>query len=61
VIQENIKKPLAKEILFGRLKAGGAVVVHVKDDKLEFEYMEAAESPDTDGIDMPETVTDGAI
>jgi ATP-dependent Clp protease ATP-binding subunit ClpA len=60
VIQENIKKPLAKEILFGRLKAGGAVVVHVKDDKLEFEYMEAAESLDTDGIDVPETVTDGA-
>src|SRR4029078_3488271 len=33
VIQEHIKKPLADEVLFGRLKAGGHVrVVVVKDE-----------------------------
>jgi ATP-dependent Clp protease ATP-binding subunit ClpA len=43
VIQEYIKKPLADEVLFGRLKDGGHVrVIVVKDengkDKLGFEY-----------------------
>ena len=37
VIQENIKKPLADEVLFGRLLKGGHVVVTVKDDALAFE------------------------
>ena len=60
VIQENIKKPLAKEILFGKLKDGGAVVVHVKEDKLEFEYMETPDSSDPEDINMLDTVTDGA-
>lgn len=60
VIQENIKKPLAKEMLFGKLKNGGAVTVHVKDDKLEFQYMEPVELPDDDDIQLPDTVKDGA-
>jgi ATP-dependent Clp protease ATP-binding subunit ClpA len=34
VIQENIKKPLAEELLFGKLTKGGVVHVHVKDDKI---------------------------
>ena len=42
VIQEFIKKPLAEELLFGRLVKGGAVKVSLKDDKLEFEFTEAA-------------------
>ncbi|MET3600048.1 ATP-dependent Clp protease ATP-binding subunit ClpA [Martelella mangrovi] len=33
VIQEHIKKPLANEILFGKLKKGGVVRVDVKTDK----------------------------
>ncbi len=37
VIQENIKKPLADELLFGKLAKGGEVIVKVKDDKLTFE------------------------
>ena len=35
VIQENIKKPLAEELLFGRLIKGGVVRVTVKDEKIE--------------------------
>jgi ATP-dependent Clp protease ATP-binding subunit ClpA len=48
VIQENIKKPLAEELLFGRLSKGGLVRVTVKDDALDFEYPEppAAEEPE---------------
>jgi ATP-dependent Clp protease ATP-binding subunit ClpA len=37
VIQENIKKPLADEILFGRLVRGGHVKVELKDGKLTFD------------------------
>jgi len=37
VIQEHIKKPLADEILFGKLVRGGHVQVTLKDGKLAFE------------------------
>ena len=35
VIQENIKKPLAEELLFGKLTKGGVVKVGVKDGKID--------------------------
>ncbi|WP_234731358.1 ATP-dependent Clp protease ATP-binding subunit ClpA [Acidocella facilis] len=41
VIQEHIKKPLAEELLFGKLVKGGAVKVSVKDGKLAFDISEA--------------------
>ncbi|WP_420465341.1 ATP-dependent Clp protease ATP-binding subunit ClpA [Panacagrimonas sp.] len=44
VIQENLKRPLAEELLFGKLANGGRVHVEVKGDKLEFE-LEAREKP----------------
>ena len=34
VIQEHIKKPLAEELLFGRLVDGGVVYVDLSKDKL---------------------------
>ena len=37
LIQENIKKPLAEELLFGKLASGGHIRISVKDDKLTFE------------------------
>ncbi|AUH35547.1 ATP-dependent Clp protease ATP-binding subunit ClpA [Paracoccus tegillarcae] len=37
VIQETIKKPLAEELLFGRLQKGGVVKVRLDDDKLVFD------------------------
>ena len=37
-IQEHVKKPLAEELLFGRLSKGGLVRLDVKDDKIVFEY-----------------------
>ncbi|HWC62564.1 MAG TPA: ATP-dependent Clp protease ATP-binding subunit ClpA [Rhizomicrobium sp.] len=46
VIQENIKKPLADEILFGKLKDGGTVRVLLdrEADKLAFEFITTAEA-----------------
>ncbi|MEE4377816.1 MAG: ATP-dependent Clp protease ATP-binding subunit ClpA, partial [Candidatus Competibacteraceae bacterium] len=43
VIQENIKKPLAEELLFGRLVNGGHVIVREQDDTLSIEIMEVEE------------------
>jgi len=43
VIQEYIKKPLAEELLFGKLVKGGSVKVALRDDKLDFEFTEAVQ------------------
>ena len=45
VIQEHIKKPLADDILFGRLVRGGHVKVVLKDSKIDFEIESAPEKP----------------
>ena len=55
VIQEHIKKGLADEVLFGKLKGGGHVrVVVVKDengrDKLGFEFLEGPVTPKPEKI-----------
>ncbi|WP_312124801.1 ATP-dependent Clp protease ATP-binding subunit ClpA [Brevundimonas sp.] len=44
VIQEHIKKPLADDILFGRLIRGGHVQVELKDGKIAFDITEAKSS-----------------
>ncbi|MEQ3515072.1 ATP-dependent Clp protease ATP-binding subunit ClpA [Pseudoalteromonas sp. BZB3] len=45
VIQEQLKKPLANEILFGKLAEGGTVKVGLKSNKLNFQYdVEMAEA-----------------
>ncbi len=46
VIQENLKRPLAEELLFGKLAHGGRVHVTVKDGKIDFE-LEAREKQPT--------------
>ena len=38
VIKENIKKPLAEELLFGVLEGGGHVRIGVRDGKLDFSF-----------------------
>lgn len=37
LIQENIKKPLADELLFGKLAGGGHVTVSIRDGKIHYE------------------------
>ncbi len=60
VIQEHIKKPLADEVLFGKLKDGGHVkVIVVKteategrpaEDKLAFEFLDGPVTPKPEKI-----------
>ncbi len=45
LIQEEIKKPLAEELLFGKLTKGGEVRVHLKDGKIGFEIVPSAPPP----------------
>ena len=40
IIKEHIKKPLAEELLFGRLEGGGSVTVGARDDGLHLEFEE---------------------
>jgi ATP-dependent Clp protease ATP-binding subunit ClpA len=42
VIQEYVKKPLAEELLFGKLAKGGSVKVGLRDGALTFDCQEAA-------------------
>ncbi|MFN6263880.1 MAG: ATP-dependent Clp protease ATP-binding subunit ClpA [Chromatiaceae bacterium] len=42
VVQEQLKKPLANEILFGRLSHGGEVRIDLHGDELSFDYHEDA-------------------
>ncbi|MFT6607298.1 MAG: ATP-dependent Clp protease ATP-binding subunit ClpA [Halocynthiibacter sp.] len=44
VIQEHIKKPLAEELLFGKLAKGGLVKVGVKDGKIDLRIEEPAKA-----------------
>jgi len=53
VIQENIKKPLADEILFGRLTKGGHVKVVLKDAKLAFEIEGDEREPGAPVVESP--------
>ncbi len=43
LIQDEVKKPLGDELLFGALESGGHVRVDVKDDKLSFSFKAKAE------------------
>ncbi len=45
VIKENIKKPLAEELLFGELASGGHVRIGLKKDQLSFEIEANNKSP----------------
>jgi ATP-dependent Clp protease ATP-binding subunit ClpA len=44
LIQDEIKKPLSHEILFGELESGGHVRVYLKDDKPAFEIRRSSDA-----------------
>ncbi|MDC5703744.1 ATP-dependent Clp protease ATP-binding subunit ClpA [Vibrio europaeus] len=44
VIQDQVKKPLANELLFGSLIDGGTVKVDLKGDELKFKYLSEKEA-----------------
>jgi ATP-dependent Clp protease ATP-binding subunit ClpA len=45
-IQEHVKKPLAEELLFGKLSKGGVVRIDVRDGKLAFELEAKPHAPE---------------
>ena len=47
LIKESIKKPLAEELLFGRLASGGFVRIGVEGGELSFEIEEEARQPES--------------
>ncbi len=53
-IQEHLKRPLAEELLFGKLAKGGLVRVTIKDDKPAFEYVEGHRPKRRTGSDEDE-------
>ncbi len=40
LIQDSINKPLAEELLFGKLASGGSVLIYLQDEKLSFKFEE---------------------
>ncbi|AEP10645.1 ATP-dependent Clp protease ATP-binding subunit ClpA [Micavibrio aeruginosavorus] len=52
VIQEKIKRPLAEELLFGKLTKGGVAHVDFKGGELIFDYEEARKSGAREKIDQ---------
>ncbi len=58
VIQEHIKKPLADEVLFGKLKRGGHVRVVVEkdekgEDRIGFEFLDGPVTPKPERLPAP--------
>lgn len=49
VIQEELKKPLAEELLFGKLTKGGAVKIGLKNGALTFDIIESNTTDRADG------------
>ncbi len=60
VIQDSIKKPLADELLFGKLAKGGEVVVKVKDKELAFEITAHGPVPSQKNATGPSAGASGA-
>ncbi len=50
VIRDKIRKPLAEELLFGKLSRGGHVSVGVRDDELVFDIVEKAGRTDKSAV-----------
>lgn len=46
LIQDRLKKPLANEVLFGKLSNGGDVKITIKDDDIDFVYDEKLKKAD---------------
>ncbi|MEK9723074.1 MAG: AAA family ATPase, partial [Rhodospirillaceae bacterium] len=59
VIQEHIKKPLAEELLFGKLSKGGIVVVKIEDGKPVFAYPDGDNLPAKRKKGIPPAKRDG--
>jgi ATP-dependent Clp protease ATP-binding subunit ClpA len=55
-IDNMIKRPLSKEILFGQLTNGGIVEIDVEKDELKLNFLDPLPVPDKSKLDLAETV-----
>jgi len=55
-IDDMIKRPLSKEILFGRLTNGGIVEIDIVDDKIILNFIDPLPIPDKPVVDSAETI-----
>lgn len=55
LIQDRIKKPLAEEILFGKLENGGEVRIFIRNDEVVFEFKarQKAEDRERESVTVP--------
>ena len=51
LIGDKIKKPMSRELLFGKLAHGGSVLVTVMEDDIKLEYMASASLPDSNAVE----------
>ena len=56
MIQDEVKKPLGDELLFGELEHGGTVDVSVANGELTFAFTSAAKPGATTALAVPSTV-----
>ncbi len=62
IIQEHIKKPMADELIFGKLSRGGLVEVRLDGDALVFDYkpsdkpVKSSDKPDEDETDSEDKI-----
>jgi ATP-dependent Clp protease ATP-binding subunit ClpA len=61
VIQENLKKPLAEEILFGKLTKGGVAKVRVESEKLAIDCVPGNGKPVAETVEDEETPSNEAV
>jgi len=61
VIQENLKKPLAEEILFGKLTKGGIAKVRVENEKLAIDCIPGSGKPVAETVEDEETPSNEAV
>jgi ATP-dependent Clp protease ATP-binding subunit ClpA len=54
LIADKIKKPLADEVLFGKLSKGGSVMIDLRDDTLVFDFGKVAPSSRHEAADADE-------
>jgi ATP-dependent Clp protease ATP-binding subunit ClpA len=56
VISDNVKTPLSREILFGKLKNGGCAAFTIKENKLQFDIINPKIHGITDNLDDHEEI-----
>jgi len=66
MVQQYLQRSISKEMLFGKLSGGGAVMISVRDKELHFEYFSSSSDTVLDeplfiNLTLDEPITEGAV